>query len=527
MIMAQPRQPSDGAPGAEDASGFAGRPLSTLNQDGSRRWLRPRPSRGRYATARRWVAYGLILLFAALPHVTINGKPAILLDVAARRFTLLGRTFLPTDTVLLALFMLGVFVAVFLVTALAGRVWCGWACPQTVYLEFVFRPIERFFEGTPGRAKKNALQRSAAGTILKYAAYVALALFLAHTFLAYFVGVDRLARWVRQSPLEHPGPFLVMAATTLLILFDFGFFREQLCIVACPYGRFQSVMLDRDSLVVMYDRARGEPRGKRVAPRLRPPEGAANGLEGGTRLSLAVLRPEPPAAAQVGDCVDCRMCVATCPTGIDIRDGLQMECINCAQCIDACDAVMTKLGRQTGLIRYSSQAAMAGERRRVLRPRVVVYAAMLTAILGALAGVLLSASEADVTVLRGLGRPFTQLETGEISNPVRVKLVNRTERPAAYTIAAVGEGVRFMGEEETVSVGPGESRTIAGFIVAPPEAFTRGRCEATLRISDGAGFTRDVRYGLLGPGAAARPAPAAGAAGGETTSGEDAEGGGR
>src|SRR5690606_33651444 len=158
------------------------------------------------------------------------------------------------------------------------------------------------------------------------------------------------------SPLEHPAPFLVMAGTTLLILFDFGFFREQMCIVACPYGRLQSVMLDRDSLIVSYDRARGEPRGKRVAPRPAKARGKDDPAEGGGgRLGLAVLQPGA-APAEVGDCVDCRMCVTACPTGIDIRDGLQMECISCTQCIDACDAVMTKLGRETGLIRYSSQA---------------------------------------------------------------------------------------------------------------------------------------------------------------------------
>lgn len=491
-----------------DGQGFAGRPLSTLNQDGSRRWIRPRPSPGRMRLARRVVAYGLIAVFTVLPYVKIGGKPAILLDIGARRFTVFGRTFLPTDTLALALLMLAIFVGVFLVTALAGRVWCGWACPQTVYMEFLFRPVERFFRGTPGR-RKNRLQASGAGAVLQAVVYLVLALYLAHTFLAYFVGVERLAQWVRQSPWEHPVPFMVMLVTTGLMLFDFGYFREQVCIVACPYGRFQSVMLDRNSLIVSYDRRRGEPRGK--AKKQKADAGRAPG-DGGTRLNLRVLG---AVEAPRGDCVDCGLCVATCPTGIDIRDGLQLECINCAQCIDACDAVMSKLGRPTGLIRYSSQAAMEGQRVRLLRPRVAVYAAVLAALVTVLGVVLSSASPADVTVLRGLGRPFTQLPTGEIGNPVRIKIVNRTDAPAVYTIAAAGEaeGVRIVCEEPSVSLKAGETQTVPAMIVAPASSFSGGAFDAVLRVSDGAAFTRDVPYRMLGPGgrpAGATRAPAQG-----------------
>jgi cytochrome c oxidase accessory protein FixG len=294
------------------APAAVGRVLPTLNEDGSRRWIRPKPSHGTYATVRRAVAYALMLVFFLIPHVRMGGKPLILLDIPRRQFTLFGTTFLPTDTMLLMLLLASIIIAIFLMTALFGRVWCGWACPQTVYMEFLFRPIERLVEG--GRSGSLALDKQRSHfhprRLLKYAIYVVLAIFLAHTFLAYFVGTEALAQWIRRSPADHPTSFLVMAGTALAIFGDFAYFREQTCLVACPYGRMQSVLLDRQSLIVAYDPTRGEPR-----------------MKGKTR----------PAGA--GDCIDCGACVTTCPTGIDIRDGLQMECIHCTQCADACDEI--------------------------------------------------------------------------------------------------------------------------------------------------------------------------------------------
>lgn len=209
--------------------------LSTLESDGSRRWLFPRLSAGYFWKVRRIVGYALIALFVALPHLRINGKPSILLDITQREFTILGYTFLPTDTLLLALLMLSIFLTIFLLTAMFGRVWCGWACPQTVYLEFVYRPIERFFMGTSGRGGVPSKKLPSYRKVAMYIVYLLLSMALAHTFLAYFVGVERLSQWVRQSPFEHPAPFFVMALTTGLMMFDFVFFREQLCLIACPY----------------------------------------------------------------------------------------------------------------------------------------------------------------------------------------------------------------------------------------------------------------------------------------------------
>lgn len=464
------------------------RVLSTLNEDGSRRWIKPRPSSGRFAARRRAVAYGLILLFTLIPYLRMNGKPLMLLDLSSRRFTFFGYTFLPTDTLLLALLLVGVFVSIFLLTALFGRVWCGWACPQTVYMEFVFRPIERLFEGTPGRAKKGLLAGRPFSKPVKYAAYVLVSVYLAHTFLAYFVGVEQLSLWVTRSPLEHPTPFLVMLAVTGLMMFDFSFFREQTCIVACPYGRFQSALLDRDSVIVSYDRTRGEPRGKARRPLA------------GEGVSLPVVNGSAPPAAQ-GDCVDCGMCVQTCPTGIDIRDGLQMECISCTQCIDACDAVMTKLHRPRGLIRYTSQAQISGERRRVFRPRIIVYPTILLLVLSAFVITLLAQGPADVTILRGVGRPFVELPGGDIGNPVKIKITNRTAAPAQFTVEAQGtDGVRLSIEENPVRVAPAQVRVLTGMIAAPRSAFHEGEGVARVVVSGSAPeFRREVTYRLMGP----------------------------
>jgi cytochrome c oxidase accessory protein FixG len=456
------------------------RVLSTLNADGSRRWLNPRPSKGRWLNRRRTVGYGLIALFVLLPHVRIGGKPPLLLNILERQFTFVGTTLYPTDTLLLALLLITVALSIFFFTAMFGRVWCGWGCPQTVYLELVFRPVERFFQGTPGKGKGRF---GPAGGMLKMLVYVALSFGLAHTFLSYFVGTDNLRHWILGSPLNHPIAFMVMAAVTGAMLFDFGFFREQTCIVACPYGRFQSVMLDRDSLIVGYDRKRGEPRGKKGH---RAPPGAD--------VSLKVVQ----ASDELGDCIDCTMCVQTCPTGIDIRDGLQMECVNCTQCIDACDAIMDKIGRPRGLIRYASQRTLDGEGRHWLRPRVIVYPVVISILVSIMVVLLVIRSPALVTITRGPGNPFTVLEGGMVANPIKFKIQDRSEHGGEYSIALEGvEGGRIDGLT-SVRVEAGETFAEPLTLVVPPEAFATGRLPVTIRVR-GEGFEKSTEYMMRGP----------------------------
>ncbi len=464
------------------------RVLSTLNNDGSRRWLNPRPSRGRFLNGRRITAYTLILIFTAIPHARLNGKPLVLLDIIHREFTLFGKTFLPTDTLLLALLLLMVFFLIFLVTAMFGRVWCGWACPQTVYMEFVYRPLERLFEGKPGNSAR--IRARGFRKILKFVCYLLISALLAHTFLAYFVGTDNLRQWIFTSPHQHPIAFLVALATTGLMLFDFGYFREQVCVVACPYARLQSALLDRDSMIVTYDSKRGEPRGR---VKNRNP-----GLAPGQAIALPVL----------GDCVDCTMCVQTCPTGIDIRHGLQLECIGCAQCIDACDAVMTKLGRATGLIRYSSQRAIEEGRTRLIRARVIIYPLILLALATAFLVVLSGKGGADFVLLRERGLPFQTMGTGEIVNQMRVRLTNRSAVPAVYTIELVDDpGLTLRADVNPFTVRSGEQVSHRLLIVADPDWFDVSPKTVMVRVADGHGFTKDTPFILHGPRRRAATSP--------------------
>jgi cytochrome c oxidase accessory protein FixG len=449
------------------------RVLSTLNADGSRRWMEPRDARGRFWKARLLVAIALIAVFTALPWIRIAGKPPILLDVMTRQFTFFGTTFRPTETLLLALLMLAVFVAIFLLTALFGRVWCGWACPQTVYLEFVYRPLERLFLGSAYGRKgaKVAVWRRLA----MYVAYLLLSAHLANTFLAYFVGTDRLTEWTFGSPAAHPAAFAVFAVTVGLMMFDFVFFREQLCTLVCPYGRFQSVLLDRDSLIIAYDRLRGEPRARAAERRALEAEGK-------------------PA----GDCIECTMCQQVCPTGIDIRNGLQLECIHCAQCVDACDEVMRKVGKPIGLIRYSTQNSIERTGARGFRFRLVVYPVLLAALIGAFVVLLSHREQVLVEQVRSVGSNFTAVDGGMIESPVELLVENRTDVPRTVVIRSDAD-LEVVGPSASVEVPPAEAATLSLRVRAPAETFGRGSRHGTLRVDDGSGAARVVEVTVAGP----------------------------
>jgi cytochrome c oxidase accessory protein FixG len=443
------------------------RVLSTLNQDGSRHWIRPKLSRGRFLKHRRWVGYALILLFVLLPRVRIHGRPGLLIDLISREVVVFGSVFRPSDGFALALLGLSVAILVFLVTALWGRVWCGWGCPQTVYLEHVFRPVERLFEGSRGQ---NA---SIPRKIAKWIVFAGLAFALSNVFLAYFVGTERLEQWITHSPSEHPFGFGTVMFVSALMLFDFGWFREQMCIVTCPYGRLQSVLLDRQSLIVGYDVSRGEPRGK--------------------------LHKKLPVVADQGDCVDCHACVATCPTGIDIRDGLQMECIGCAQCIDACDAVMDKLGRKRGLIRYTSQDELGGKPRKLLRGRTIVYPVVLAAAIGMLAWQVGKRVGTEVWIDRIQGPAFVELPDGRVSSQARIKIENQSDEARGYNLSLVESGDAQLRTQTVWEVKPRKSVTIPMFIDLPRTAFVHGEKRVFVRIDESTGFERIVTVTLLGP----------------------------
>lgn len=458
-----------------------GRVLPTLNEDGTRRWIRPKPSHGAWWHRRRVMAYALMAVFFLAPHIRIFGKPVFLMDLPRRQFTLGGFTFLPTDTLLFMFVLASGVVGIFLVTALFGRAWCGWACPQTVYLEFLFRPIGRWFDGgySASRTADKKGQWFTPRRIGKYITFFLMSLFVAHTFLAFFVGTDQLYRWMLHSPADHPTAFAFVVVFTGIVWFNFTYFREQTCLIVCPYGRWQAALIDRQSTIVAYDYVRGEPR--EHATKTRDPN--------------------------AGDCIDCNACVQTCPTGIDIRNGLQMECVHCTQCIDACDDIMRKVGKPTGLIRYSSQDGIAGKPKQLVRLRTVLYPLVLAILLGGLGFALFFKESADLTVLRGLDGPFATESDGRISNQVRIKLTNRRGDDMAYTITVDGLADAGVGAEEVAVVIPenplrivaGETRTTSLFVLLPPRAFVRGERWVNITVSDPRGYRETVKYRLLGP----------------------------
>jgi cytochrome c oxidase accessory protein FixG len=377
----------------------------SIQSDGRRKRIVPGDVSGRFDRARKIVFLLLIGLWIALPWVKIGGAPAIFLDVDARRFFLFGMTFNAQDTWLLFFLLSGVGFGLVYVTAIAGRAWCGWACPQTVFLEGVYRRIERWIEGP----REKHLRRDAgpatvgrvARKVVKQAAFVLVSLAIAHVVLAYFVSLPRAFAMVRQSPAAHPEAFAWVFALTGLLYGNFAWFREQFCVLVCPYGRMQSMLIDEDSLVVGYDAKRGEPRGKK---------GKAE-----------------------GDCVDCNRCVVVCPTGIDIRDGLQVDCLACTACIDACDDVMDKLGRPRGLIRYDSPNGLAGAPRRFVRPRLVLYTALM--FVGAAVTLTATRTRTDfeAAALRLPGAPYT-IEAGTLRNAFELHLVNKRGERQAFAI---------------------------------------------------------------------------------------------
>jgi cytochrome c oxidase accessory protein FixG len=451
------------------------RVLPTLNADGTRNRIRPRLYDGRLLRARRVVAYALMALFVGLPFVRVHGKPAVLFDVVQRQFVLFGHTYLATDGVLLMLLMLCIFVGVVLVTALVGRAWCGWGCPQTVYMEFLFRPIERLFEGP--REAQLRLDRTGGGwrRLAKNVVFLGLSFLLANVFLSYFVGVEALRHWVFEAPTQHLSGFSVVMVTTGLVFFDFAYFREQMCTVICPYARIQSVLLDPKSLLIGYDVGRGEPRSK-----------------GKAKLSGH------------GDCIDCQACVTACPTGIDIRQGLQLECIACGQCADACDSIMSRIHKPAGLIRYSSQRSLeTGVKQAKLRPRVVIYAVVLLGLLTSLVSLAGARPSAEVTVLRGLGAPFS-VSGDEVINQLRLKVRNRGEKPRRFGVTLLGmPEAKLVAAELPLRVEASEQAAVSFFVVAPRSAL-QGSRRVQLRVGDAMG-SELVSYTLLGPQGDAAP----------------------
>lgn len=453
------------------------RPLGdgSLGRDGKRKRPYPADVSGRFARARIVVFWLLIALWAALPWIPVGGHPAVFLDIDKRQFFLFGLTFNAQDVWLMFFLISGVGFGLVYATAVLGRVWCGWACPQTVFLEAVFRPIERLINGPRNVALRRAHRGGRVGfdrlwrAVATHAAYLLAALLVAHVLLAYFVSIPRVFEMVRAKPGAHPEAFAWMFAITGLMYGNFAFFREQLCVIVCPYGRLQSVLLDDDSLVVGYDERRGEPRAK--------------------------------ASVKGGDCVDCNRCVVVCPTGIDIRDGLQLDCIACTACIDACDDVMDKLGRARGLIRYDSLNGLRGEKRKLLRPRLYAYTVLL--VIGAVVATFAFRSREpfEANAVRLAGLPYTR-EGGTIRNAFELHLVNKQSSPTSFEIEAVdAPDLVFVIAMAEVEIEPLGSRRVPVFVTMEQARFEHDR-PFVLRVrgrdASGKTVTHDARAVFLG-----------------------------
>ncbi len=444
----------------------------SLGRDGRRKRPYPADVSGRWLRWRRIVYAMLIALWAALPWIPVNGHPAVFLDIEKRQFFLFGLTANAQDIPLLFFAITGLGFGLVYATALLGRVWCGWACPQTVFIEAIFRPIERLVHGPRSVAmRRNAGPMTfdrAWRSVVMHGAYVVAAALVAHVFLAYFVSLPNLFAMVRRAPSQHPEAFAWMLGTTALFYVNFGHFREQFCVVMCPYGRLQSVLLDDDSLVVGYDEKRGEPRG------------VGKAREG------------------KGDCVDCNRCVVVCPTGIDIRDGLQLDCIACTACIDACDDVMEKVGKPAGLVRYDSLRGLRGEPKRILRPRIWAYTALL--VLGFVVGgtFLAKRTPFEANVLRLPGVPYTR-EGGVIRNSFEVHLVNKEAKPVTFVVEPVAQaGLAFILPMREVTVGTLEQRRVPVFVTMDQAAF-RSDTPFTIHITpEGGGKTLAPKAVFLG-----------------------------
>ena len=447
-------------------------PKGSIQKDGRRTFVHPADVSGRFTT-RRYVAFAaLIAIYVVLPWVKIGGAPAVFLDIQHRRFYLFGGTFNAQDTWLLFFLITALAFSLIFLTAVLGRIWCGYACPQTVFLEGVFRRVERFIEGRREKRIQLARARWSVGKIArkgsKHAVYIVTSLLIAHVFLSYFVSLPDLFEMVRKDPAEHPEAFAWALGITAVVYLNFSWFREQLCLVVCPYGRLQSVLTDSDSIVVGYDPARGEPRGKAKDP-------------------------------NAGDCVDCGRCVVVCPTAIDIRNGLQIECVGCAACVDACDEIMGKLGRDRGLVRYDSLAGLEGGRRRFWRPRVYLYG-VLGAVGLTVAVVSASGRQAfEANVLRQKGPPFV-IDQGVVRNALEIHIVNKQPEEDSFKLTpAEPAGVEVVLPSREIRVKSLRDARVPLFVTVPKGSVPRG-FEVQVAIESGNGERKTVTAPFLAPG---------------------------
>ena len=430
--------------------------IATVDAKGKRNWVYAQKPRGRFYSIRTWVSWGFFALFFALPFIKLNGRPLFLFNIPEAKFIIFGKIFWPQDFMIFGLTMVTFIVIVVLFTSAFGRLFCGWVCPQTIFMEMLFRKMEYLIEGDA--AKQKLLKQSPwtgekiRKKVTKHLVFYLLSFIIANFFLAYIIGMDELKKIISEPVSEHVVGFLALLIFSAVFYAVYAFFREQACTVVCPYGRLQSVLLDRNSMIVAYDHKRGEPRGK--------------------------YKKDPVAALNQGDCIDCFQCVKVCPTGIDIRNGTQMECVGCTACIDACDAMMEAIHRPKGLVRYASEAGISEGKKLRYTGRMKFYTLILIILTGILALLLISRKDIDGTIIRTKGLTYQERGTDSLSNLFNIKVINKTIQDMPVTLRLEGEAARF-GKIELVGASSihlkQEDQATGSFFIVLPRSFVNTR----------------------------------------------------
>ena len=425
--------------------------VSTIGERGKRVWLFPRQPKGDLYKYRKALSWFQMIFLLSAPFIKIDGKPLIMLNVIERKFVILGKTFWTQDMYIFALLLVAFFLTIILFTAIFGRIWCGWLCPQTVFMEMLFRRIEYTIEGNWQAQKKLAEEtmnpKKFMKKSLKYFLFFVHAWVIGNVFLAYIIGGDALIELVTDSPSKHVAGFTAMIIFTLAFFWLYSYFREQFCTFLCPYARLQSVMLDNNSIAVAYDEKRGEPRAR-----------------GKQRQSMN----------NAGDCVDCGICQQVCPTGIDIRNGFpQLECINCTACIDACNNVMDRQGKPRGLISYSSKNRLETGEKFKWTPRIIVYTSALVALLSFSFLLIFLRSDVHIKILRTPGQTYQIQPNQRISNLYNGNFINKTDKEIELKIKCLQQDskITFVGPPPTLT--PGEETKLTFFTEIPDSQKVR------------------------------------------------------
>ena len=452
--------------------------IATVDEKGKRIWIYPKKPKGRYTRARIWVTVILLALLFSGPFIKIGGQPLLLFNIFERKFVIMGIAFWPQDFYLFGLAMITFFVFIILFTVVFGRVWCGWACPQTIFMENVFRRIEYWIEGDAKQQRKLDQSPWTTDKIIKKVSkqliFLLISVIIAHTLMAYLIGWEQVRDIVTASPYEHWGGFIATVFFTLLFYWVFAYFREQACIAVCPYGRLQGVLLNKDSMAVAYDFVRGEPRGKLKKGEIQ--EGK-------------------------GDCIDCKLCVHVCPTGIDIRNGTQLECVNCTACMDACDEVMDKIDRPRGLIRISSYNNIVEGKKSVFTTRVIAYMIVLTLLVSLVTTLMLNRSDIDATALRTPGQLYTKTESGDIQNLYNILLVNKTFDAVTVEIRLkdIPEAELVIAGGNIVDIGSNSTKELTVFVTLPPEKVDGAKTEIVFEVVRDGEVVETSKTNFLGP----------------------------